>query len=104
MNSSLNEPNKANQSACATSLSLNKSETFFHKLSKENIEHYFNKSVKRFKACLFALGYMFEPLTEQVIIKVKLNEIIQFLKRVYFFDFKKLVKLFSTQMKVISLI
>lgn len=90
MNSSLNDTNKTTQSTSA-SLCLNKAENLFHKLSKENLDYYFNKSVKRFKACLLALGYMFEPLNEQVIIKIRLNEIIQFLKRIYFFDLKKLV-------------
>lgn len=74
----------------------NKSDNLFNKINKENLEFYLNKSLKRFKACLLALTYLFEPLNEQVIVKVKLNEILNFLKRVYFFDFKKLVILLIT--------
>ena len=74
----------------------NKSDNLFNKINKiENVEFYVNKSLKRFKACLLALTYLLEPLSEQVVVKVKINEILNFLKRVYFFDFKKLVIIFK---------
>lgn len=58
----------------------------------ENLDSYFKKSLKRFKACILALGNMLTPLNEEVVIKIRANEIIELLRRVYFFDFKKLIQ------------
>lgn len=77
--------------------SSNKSETrIFSKLTKDpdNLKFYFQKSLNRFKACCLSLGYLFEPLGDRVVIKVRSLEIIDFLKRIFLFDFKKLVILY----------
>ncbi len=71
---------------------LNKSEKLFSKLDKtDDLDAYFQKLLKRFRACCLAMGYMFEPMEQAVIIKIRSVEIIEFLKRLYTFDFKKLV-------------
>ncbi len=76
------------------SSTLNKSERLFSKLDKtDDLDAYFQKLLKRFRACCLAMGYMFEPLDQAVIIKIRSVEIIEFLKRLYTFDFKKLVNL-----------
>ena len=72
-----------------------KADRIFPKLSKDidNLEIYYRKSLRRFKACLLALGNMFTPLEhEQVVFRVKSGEIVEFLKRLFMFDFKKLFK------------
>ena len=84
------------EASATTSLNLflNKSEKLFPKLNKDNMQVYFDKLEKRYRACCLALGYMFEPLNESVVIKIRANEIIDFLKRMYFFDAKKLASHF----------
>ena len=84
------------EASATTSLNLflNKSEKLFPKLNKDNMQVYFGKLEKRYRACCLALGYMFEPLNESVVIKIRANEIIDFLKRMYFFDVKKLASHF----------
>ena len=84
-----------------------KSDKIFPKLNKDidNLEVYYKKSLKRYKACLLALRKLFTPLEqEQVIIKVQSGEIIDFLKRLYMFDFKKLIKniLINSESKLLS--
>ena len=72
-----------------------KSDKLFPKLNKEveSLESYYKKSLDRYKACLLALGNLFTPLeVEQVVLRVKSAEIIEFLKRLFMFDFKKLIK------------
>ena len=86
--------NQQAEAAASTSLNLflNKSEKLFSKLDKtDDLEMYFQKLLKRFRACCLAMGCMFEPLDQLVIIKIRSVEIIEFLKRIYMFDFKKLV-------------
>lgn len=65
---------------------------YFPKLTKdsENMEFYFKKSLQRYKACLSCLTNLLEPLSERTCINVRLNEVIEFLKRIFLFDFKKL--------------
>lgn len=73
---------------------INKSDSrLFTKLNKdsENLEFYYKKSLKRFKACCSSLGYLFEPLSDKVVVKVRTIEFVNFLKRLFLFDFKKLV-------------
>lgn len=84
--------NQQAEAAATTSLNmfLNKTEKIFGKLEKENLEMYYQKLCKRFRACCLSLSYMFEPLNESVIVKIRSAEIIDFLKRLYFFEFKKL--------------
>ena len=62
------------------------------KLTKdpENIEFYFKKSLQRYKACLSCLTNLLEPLTEKTCINIRPKEVIEFLKRIFLFDFKKL--------------
>jgi len=101
----VNDPNQASVAAGPSSSSSasasqiasfqSKSDRIFSKLNKdiENLEAYYKKSLQRYTACLLALSNMFTPLEEEkVVIKVKSSEIIEFLKRLYMFDFKKLIK------------
>jgi hypothetical protein len=80
----------AQQANASFNMFLSKSEKLFNKLNKEDLETYYQKLLKRFRACTLTLGYMFEPLTDTVVIKIRSGEIVDFLKRLYFFDLKKL--------------
>lgn len=64
----------------------------FSKFNKDsdNLEFYFKKSLRRFKACLSCLTQLLEPLADRTCINVRPNEVIEFLKRIFLFDFKKL--------------
>lgn len=81
---------EAQQAATSLNLFLSKSEKLFNKLNKDDLEVYYQKLLRRFRACTLTLGYMFEPLADSVVIKVRSGEIVDFLKRLYFFDLKKL--------------
>lgn len=69
---------------------ISKSEKIFKKKDKDDLETYYQKLEKRFRACCLSLGYMFEPMNEEVVIKIRSGEIIEFQKRLFFFDLKKL--------------
>ena len=85
-------------SSSSSQPSLTKSEHVFAKLSKdvENLDVYFKKTMRRFDACCSALTNLLEPLNERVVIKVRPNEVIALLKRVFTFDYKKLVRFMKT--------
>jgi hypothetical protein len=92
----MNQPSSS--ASASTSLqsncSNNKHDKLFVKLFKDpdNLEAYFKKCVQRFKACCTCLRYMFEPTYEQIQVKVKSYDVVQFFKRIFSFDIKKLVK------------
>lgn len=71
----------------------NKYDKLFVKLVKDpdNLEEYFQKCMRRFKACCTCLKYMFEPTYEQIQVKIKSHEVVQFVKRIFSFDIKKIV-------------
>jgi hypothetical protein len=63
------------------------------KLNKDvdNLEAYYKRALKRFKACCSSLSHLYEPLREEALVKIRALEIIKFLKRLFLFDFKRLV-------------
>ena len=76
-------------------LKSNISLKLFPKLNKdpENLEVFYEKYARRFRACCLTLGYLCEPWNEPVVINMRPVEIITFLKRMFFFDLKKKVKI-----------
>jgi hypothetical protein len=93
----MNQPSASASASTSLQSSCNKHDKLFVKLVKDsdNLEAYFKKCVQRFKACCTCLKYMFEPTYEHIQVKVKSYDVIQFLKRIFSFDFKKLVFEFS---------
>ena len=87
---SLHLNNSINQQIAHQRFSAN----FFKKFHKDvdNLDIFYKKCLKRFVACCSSLSYMLEPLNEETVLKIKCIEIIKFLKRVFLFDFKRLVK------------
>ena len=66
---------------------------FFVKLAKDadNLEAYYKRALNRFKACCASLTRLFTPLRDETIVSIRALEIIRFLKRLFLFDFKRLV-------------
>ena len=64
-------------------LSLNK--------DQKNLDCYFKRLAKRFRACCLSMIHLFSPLNDEVKIDVRPVELIRFLKRIFSIDFKKLV-------------
>ena len=66
---------------------------FFIKLTKDvdNLGVYYKRAAKRFKACCASLSCLLEPLKEPTLVKLRMLEVIKFLKRLFLFDFKRLV-------------
>lgn len=73
----------------------------FAKLHKdsENLEFYYKQLIKRFRACCLCMSYLFEPLNEPTLIRIRSGEIVQFLKRIFLFDYKNLVNHRSPHLK-----
>lgn len=107
-----NQEEKKLDSSTTATPSTSTSNRFDHKLfakiqkNPENLEFYYKKSLKRFQACCLCLSNLLEPLGEHVIIKIRPLEIIYFIKRVFLFDFKKLVSgqvsFFSTIFRILK--
>lgn len=58
----------------------------------ENLEFFYEKSARRFRAATQCLSYLFRPLNECVPLKIRPREVVDFLKRIASFDYKNLVR------------
>jgi hypothetical protein len=89
------EETRANQESVESSFE-SKSDRIFAKMSRDNnnnnsLEAYYQKSLKRYRACLACMSSLFRPLdTEQVVLRVKSSQIVALLRRLFTFDLAKL--------------
>jgi hypothetical protein len=76
------------------------SQKMFTKLIKDlnNLDDFMKQSVRRYRSCLLSLGHLFGYSSsglfnneERFIINIRVNEILQFLKRIFLLDVKKLI-------------